>query len=231
MNLSKKVVLLDYDGVVLRNQMANSVVAKRASLFTRNVMSIHNKQIVPLKSSEELCFNLYKGYGHTLLGLQAMGPQMSSVTLHQYNSFVYSHIDYDDIVANNNDMEDIKQLNIFCQQKSIPIYMFSNSPKYWIQNTLKGKKDLLCGITDVRVLLGVHENDERMLKPQTHIYDIIEKQFQDTQIIFVDDSACNFNCTLQKKEWTNILFCGFNSEINKKMFYINSMDKVKDIIN
>lgn len=133
----KKVVLLDYDGVVLRNQIANSVVAKKAGLFTRNVMSTHNKQIVSLKSSEELCFNLYKGYGHTLLGLQAMGPQMSSVTLNQYNNFVYSHIDYDDLITHNNDMEDIKKLAKFCLQESIPIYMFSNSPKYWIENTLK----------------------------------------------------------------------------------------------
>lgn len=69
-----------------------------------------------------------------------------------------------------------------------------------------------------------------MLKPQTHIYDLIEKKFQDTQIIFVDDSACNFNCTLQKNKWINILYCGLNSEINEKMFYINDMDKVKDII-
>jgi FMN phosphatase YigB (HAD superfamily) len=230
MAATKKVLLLDYDGVVLRNNVANNLVSKRAGLYTRNIISIKNNFIVDNKASNDLCFNLYKGYGHTLLGLNAVGLNEQNVSLKNYNNFVYSQIDYDELRLTNNDMNDVKQVVDFCQKKNINVYMFSNSPKYWIHQTLGKEKTLARYIIDIRDILNVSDNDTTMLKPKPAIYDLIDDMFKDTNIVFLDDSACNFECTLTRPNWTNVLYCGVNCKPSKNMQMINELDKIQEIL-
>jgi FMN phosphatase YigB (HAD superfamily) len=230
MAATKKVLLLDYDGVVLRNNVANKLVSKRAGLYTRNIISIKNNFLVDNKASNDLCFNLYKGYGHTLLGLNAVGLNQQNVSLKNYNNFVYSQIDYDELRLTNNDMNDVKQIVDFCLNKNINLYMFSNSPKYWIQQTLGKEKNLTRYIIDIRDVLNVSDNDTTMLKPKPSIYDLIDEMFKDTNIVFLDDSACNFQCTLTRPNWTNVLYCGVNCKPSKNMHMINELDKIQEIL-
>lgn len=228
---SKKVMLLDYDGVVLRNNVASNLIAKRAGLYTRNVISMKNNYLVENRAAEDMCFNLYKGFGHTLLGINAVGINDPQVSLKYYNDFVYSHIDYDELRLTNNDMQDVKKLVELCHERGINTYMFSNSPKMWIKQTLGHKQqELARDIFDVRDILNIRDDDATMLKPQFAIYDLIDHIFKDYNIIFVDDSACNFQYTLSKSNWTNILFSKLNCSPNKRMHMINDLDKIEDIL-
>lgn len=227
----KKVMLLDYDGVVLRNNVANNLVAKRAGLYTRNVISIKNNYMVDNQAAADMCFNLYKGFGHTLLGIHAVGIKDPNVCLKDYNNFVYSHIDYDELRLTNNDMQDVKKLVELCHEKGVSTYMFSNSPKIWIHETLGYKqKELARDIVDVRDILNVRDDDASMLKPQPTIYDLVDRMFADCDIIFVDDSACNFQYTLSRPNWTNVLLGGLNCKPNNKMHMINDLEKLEAIL-
>jgi FMN phosphatase YigB (HAD superfamily) len=230
MATTKRVLLLDYDGVVLRNNVANSLVSKRAGLYTRNVISIKNNFMVDTKASSDLCFNLYKGYGHTLSGLNAVGINQPSVSLKNYNNFVYSCIDYEELQLTNNDMNDVKQVVDFCQKKNINLYMFSNSPKYWIHQTLGKEKELTRYIIDIRDVLNIRDDDATMLKPKPAIYDLIDEMFRDTNIVFLDDSACNFQSTLTRPNWTNVLYCQVNCKPSKNMQMINELHKIEEIL-
>jgi hypothetical protein len=230
MAISKKVLLLDYDGVVLRNNCASNLIAKRASLYTRNVISMHNNYLVDTKASTDLCFNLYKGYGHTLLGLHAVGMNQPNISLKAYNNFVYSHIDYNELQSTNNDMKDVKHVVDFCEQQNIALYMFSNSPKNWIHQTLGKEKTLARHIIDIRDILNISEDDATMLKPQHAIFDMIDEMFKDTNIVFLDDSSCNFQCTLTRPNWTNVLYCGVSCKPTKNMHMINEINTIQDIL-
>lgn len=230
MVLNGKVLLLDYDGVVLRNNVANNIIAKRAGLYTKNVMSMQNKYTVDTKASCDLSFNLYKGFGHTLLGINAVGINHHSISLRLYNSFVYSHIDYEELQLTNNDMNDVQRVVELCQSKHINVFMFSNSPKYWINQTMGRKRNLKKDIPDIRDVLNVRDDDATMLKPHAPIYDLINDMFKDKQVIFVDDSSCNFQYTLNKENWINVLYCGLDCNPSNNMYMINDLDKLQGII-
>jgi FMN phosphatase YigB (HAD superfamily) len=228
---TKKVLLLDYDGVVLRNNVANNLVAKRAGLYTRNVISMKNNYMVDNQAATDMCFNLYKGFGHTLLGIQAIGLNDPNVCLRNYNRFVYSHIDYDELRLTNNDMKDVKKVVELCREKNVSTYMFSNSPKVWIKQTLGyQQQELAHDIADVKDILNLRDDDATMLKPLPAIYDLIDHMFSDCEIIFVDDSACNFQYTLSRPNWTNVLFGGLNCKLRNRMHMIDDLNKLETIL-
>lgn len=226
----KKVLLLDYDGIVLRNSIATNLITNRASYYTRNVISQKNNYLIDSQASKDLCQNLYKGYGHTLLGLKAIG--FNTLDLKHYNQYVYSHIDYDELIRTNNDMLDIQSIIDFCNDNNIQIYTYSNAPKIWIENTLKKNKNILNKLVDIRDVLHVRDDCEELLKPLPYIYDLIDKHFdKNTKFIFVDDSMYNLKYPLSKENWINVLYCGIDTIGSKNMLLIRDMKQLEQIIN
>jgi FMN phosphatase YigB (HAD superfamily) len=212
----KKVLLLDYDGVVLRNRTASSLITKRAGLFTQSVFTRKNNITITTKDASDLSYNLYKGYGHTLLGLNGIG--LKNVLLKDYNNFVYSHIDYDELIMENNDMKDINHIVSTCKAQKIDVFFFSNAPRVWIYNTLKRNKYLSTNICDVRDILEISDNDCTFLKPKSEIYDALEERFKNNVIVFVDDNSYNMTYTINKNNWINVLYCGVNSDVSDNMY-------------
>lgn len=229
-NIMSRVLLLDYDGVILRNNSANKLIAHRAGLYTQKVVSIKNNYTIDSKASHDLCFNVYKGFGHTLLGINAVGIDHTEVTLRNYNNFVYSHIDYNDLTNTNNDMEDVEKVFNLCAKQDIDVYVFSNSPKRWIERTIRKQKNVAKNMKDIRDKLNVQDDDASLLKPLPKIYDMINNLFKDKEIVFVDDSACNLQYSLTKSNWVNVLYCGVNCNTNKNMHMINDLTMLKDIL-
>lgn len=229
--MTKKLVLIDFDGVVLRNKAASSLVAKRAGLYTwhalQNRKNKYQNYSIGVSESLELCANLYKGYGHTLLGLKDLNISSS---LKEYNDYVYSSINYDNLIIHNNHMHDVYQLTNFCNAIDVPILMFSNSPKLWIENMMACNRDLLDTLIDVRDTLHIQDDDATFLKPNKDIYDLISKVFYNYELIFVDDSACNIKAPLKNKQWKNVLFCDINDTISDRLYFINSLEKVNNML-
>lgn len=225
----KKVLLLDFDGVVLKNKVADSKVAKRAGIYTwKSINNIRSKQdFISITQAEDICYNLYKGYGHTLCGLKDMGLD---VNLKDYNDMIYKTIDYKVVRKTNNDMNDVRNLIQFCKNKRIEMFMFSNSPMAWMENTLENDTDIVHDIPDVRDILKISENDDLFLKPQSYIYDAIEKRFQDTKCIFVDDNISNFRYVMHNSCWKKIVCSTVNKKINNDMFIVDAIKGVLDVL-
>lgn len=226
----KKVLLLDFDGVVLRNKVADIQVAKRAGIYTwRKVNAKHkcHESIVTMRSAEEMCYSLYRGYGHTLLGLKTLGIESS---LKEYNHFVYSTIDYEKVNQFHNDLSDVKQLLEYCDNQQIPTYFFSNAPVMWIERTLSNEPDVLAQVKDIRTTLEISENDASFLKPQKAMYDIIDNHFDRGKVFFIDDNMSNLTHTVAKQNWTNVLFSNFNKKINKNMYIADGIPGLMNIV-
>lgn len=227
----KKVVLVDFDGVVLRNKTADIQVAKRASIYTWkkiNEIKSYNHKLISPKQADDISYNLYKGYGHTLSGLKYTG--IPNCHMKDYNKFVYDTIDYEKIRKFNNDFDDLRVLIDYCIEHHHEIYFFTNAPYRWMNNVLKDNSDILSSVNDVRKVLNIDEDDENFLKPYSNIYDKINSHFYKENIVFIDDNVGNIRPVIDKITWTNILFCNADKKINNKLYFINDLTKSIHII-
>lgn len=227
----KKVVLVDFDGVVLRNKTADAQVAKRASIYTwRKINNIksYNHQLISPKEAEGVCYNLYKGYGHTLTGLKSIG--IPNCHMKDYNKQVYDTMDYKKIRNTNNNFDDFRVLINYCQEYHHEIYFFSNAPYRWILNTLKDEPDIVSSINDVRKVLDINEDDEHYLKPYQPVYDKLNSFFNKENIVFIDDNIGNMKPTMSNITWTNILFCNTNKKINNRLYFVNDLANIINIL-
>lgn len=227
----KKVVLIDFDGVILRNKQADVQVAKRAGIYTwRKINSIksHNHKLISPNQANDISYNLYKGYGHTLTGLKSIG--VPNCHMKDYNKLVYDTIDYEKIRKYNNNFDDTRELINYCIEHRHEIYFFSNAPYRWIYNILKDSQDILSSVHDVRKVLDIHEDDEKYLKPYSQIYDKINSHFQKENIIFIDDNIGNFKPIINNITWTNILLCSGNKKIHNRLHFVDDLVKTISII-
>lgn len=227
----RKIVLVDFDGVVLRNKVADYHVAKRASIYTwkkiNNVKS-HNHALVSPKQAESICYNLYKGYGHTLTGLKDIG--IPNCDMKDYNKLVYDTMDYKKLRVTNNNFDDLRVLINYCHEHNHEIYFFSNAPYRWMLNILKDDPDIVSSVNDVRHILNIDEDDETYLKPYKPIYDKLNTHFYKDNIVFIDDNIGNMKPTISNIAWTNVLFCGINKKINNRLYFVNDLVDTLNVI-
>lgn len=227
----QKVVLVDFDGVALRNKTADVQVAKRASIYTwrkiNNVKTYNNQMISP-KHAEDICYNLYKGYGHTLPGLKSIG--IKDCSMKEYNKMVYDTIDYNKVRKDNNDFNDLRSLISYCHEFNHLIFFFTNAPYRWISNTLRDHNDILHSMYDIRKVINVNEDDEIFLKPYDIIFEKIGSYFSQENIVFIDDNIGNMKPVIHNLAWTNIVFCNAEKKINNRLYFTNDLSKVVDII-
>jgi FMN phosphatase YigB (HAD superfamily) len=230
--MSNKVVLLDYDGVVLRNRVADISVAKRAGIFTWKTVNKHlsrGQKPISVTQGNDLCYSLYKGYGHTVTGLKELGY---NVHLSDYNHFVYSTINYTKVKAHNNPMCDTKRLIQTCKEKNIELMMFSNAPYTWFKNTMfdSDVNEILTDIPDIREVLGISENDESYLKPSEKIFDVIGYEFHGKQIVFIDDNLMNMKHSIHNAQWKNVFVTSCNVHLNDNLHAVDSIDSAIEML-
>lgn len=232
--MSQKVLLLDYDGVVLRNHVADMSVAKRAGIFTWKTVNkklSRGQKPISVTQGNDLCYSLYKSYGHTVIGLKELGYD---VRLSDYNRFVYSTINYTNVKAHNNPMYDTKRLIEGCKEKKIELMMFSNAPDMWFKNTMTGTdvNEILSHIPDIREVLGISENDDSYLKPLKKIFDVISYEFYGKEIIFLDDNLMNMKHSMRNAQWKNIYVTSCNVCLSHKhnLHAVDSIDSAIDLL-
>lgn len=188
----KRALLLDFDGVVLRKHQAHNLVGLRCQNFVQRQLKLKN----PLKA-REMNVNLYRTYGHTLMGLRKLGYD---IDLEEFNQFVYTCLPYhtlfkDVCETNRLDIRNVERINEFCLENDIDVYLFSNAPDVWCHTILDYMRVPL-----MRTLK--HE----ALKPDRMCFQEIHPTLQRyDQLVFVDDSFINFHHVLHSQRWLKIL--------------------------
>lgn len=216
----QKVLLLDFDGVVLKHSRSSLEISKRSQNFVRMTTNVTN-------DNEARCLNanLYKNYGHTVLGLQRMGYK---VNVRDFNEYVYSEINYKELFkdvkkTNNRDVMSFVELSKFCTSQKIPIYIFSNAPNEW------------CGkIMDMMLPNETFHNfvdTSNDLKPSFVLYENISYKFKGQQIVFVDDSFINFTNSFRTNQWTNVHLTSDKYTIDIKNNNVYTIDNLDQIYN
>lgn len=204
-------VLLDMDGVILNNKQIHKHISNRCNKFVSNVTNINN----PIKV-QALNKHLYESTGHTVIGLNKLGYD---ITIKNFNDYIYR----DTHIIDNIDKKDIDQLSKFkdkCDDQNIELYIFSNASYDWCRNILD-KMNI-----DVPIF-----NNNNYLKPNVRAYINIQNFFEDKQILFVDDKMINLLPVINNKKWKTYLYCPeiyINSSINliNNFNIISNLDEV-----
>lgn len=194
-------LLLDYDGVLLRNNKLKQYQHIRSTKFLREVTGLS------MKTCNNINKTYYPAHGHTVIMINKMFDE--SVTLRDYNDYVFdlnalSKLDglVDDKTKTH--MLGFQKVIKHCQLRRIPWSIFTNAHPNWVTYFSHALDfDLKCDI------LWTEDNVE-LLKPNPQSYQRIESIFVDSIFVFVDDSRKNVQACVDRPRWFPVEFGDFD---------------------
>ena len=198
--MAGRVLLLDFDSVVLVNQHLKQYQLKRSAKFLK-----HHTQL-RFEQCEYINKKLYPMFGHTTIMMNKMFDK--KVTLEEYDDFVFSPkqlktlnsaFDPDSRAYTNR----FNNVYAHCEKTGIDCYIFTNAHKNWVTHFSR-----LSGLDiDENKIFWPTTTDT--LKPKKLAYDTVENKFDKKQhYLFVDDSEVNLAVPRTLPNWTTFLFEG-----------------------
>jgi hypothetical protein len=178
----KKTVLLDVDGVLVRDRVLLNHV--------KNSVVRYVKTKIPKEYSPTQVNNLlYKTYGHTAIGLEKeYGVDASDFNNKVYTPHILDHL-YDFLEFSDEFSNDLKIVRKILSM-GYDVELFSNAPLVWTEPVRHA-------IDSFRV------NNAEYSKPNLESYLRFDKS---VDYIFVDDKMCNLMPSLFFKNWTPVHF-------------------------
>lgn len=209
---NSKALLLDVDGVVVKNN-------KLLSKVTTNITRYYAKKLhLPHKDAIKVNKVLYSEYGHSYRGLKKACGVTS--TLDDFNYTVYDN----DIMLELEELkkdyhhamhsQHLRELAVACKTKEIPIYIFSNAPFNWCYKALEISG--LCNYVPVDHIISCdhevprHFHDDGF-KPIKGVYDKLHDyidfmECDNKTLAFVEDSFKNLVPIIGQHEWVPIYY-------------------------
>lgn len=189
-------LLLDFDGVVLKNRGLMRYQSDRSARY------LHKHTGMPLPVARDFNKHYYPRYGHTVTMMRSMLKK--NVTLDDYNSYLYgNNIRWLDRFVDKATYEHGNSFNRvleFTRTNNIEVIVFTNVHVNWVKR-FSGLMDL--PIQDHGVFWA---SDTRMLKPHPFSYQLLESVFpNDTRFVFFDDSKSNVSGA-ERPRWIPVLF-------------------------
>ena len=208
----RQAILLDLDGVILKNHPVHQLVTNRCHAYV--------KIITKTKTPEILNKYLYETTGHTVLGLQKLGYDATITT---FNKFVYNSIDPNIFSTKKNDNTKILiDLKKKCHEKKTDLYIFSNAPDSYVHKVLT-HMDL-----SLKNISTLSEITNSFLKPDTICYKLVEKWLKVDKITFVDDKVGNILPVINSPKWENYWFADNLAEsVYNNLNIINDLRDIK----
>jgi hypothetical protein len=220
--MTPKTLLLDIDGVFIRNELLLNQVSYNSSRYVHTHAPIQN---LSFSQSKSLNTMLYKNYGHTLRGLRTTFQSNAM----EYSNSSFSDFVYDEDVITNlkkyiktnsefkNICQELQSLLLLCKINNIGVYIYSNAPLSWCEPIVH-EFDTYNLILKKNIFSSDHYLFENYyLKPDPILYTLIERYIQiqhnhDTKALlsiqhfFVDDSQINLLPIITNNKWAPLLF-------------------------
>lgn len=185
-------LLLDFDGVVLRNKYLKQYQLDRSAKF------IKEKTCMPIEICKNINKENYPKYGHTVTMLNKMFQL--PVTLEEYNEFVFDKKQLQPLTKfiDKNTFEYTNSFNKlfdYCNKNNTEWYIFTNAHITWVEVFAD-----TCNL-DICNKKIIYPTDLKLLKPKLDSYKAIENKFShDSHFIFIDDHFDNL--PYYRKRWS-----------------------------
>ena len=198
--MQRRIVLVDFDGVVLKNKTAGNYIKTKVERFVQKVTPIKDPKLAEIYNKE-----LYTSHGHTLIGLRKHG---CDVSLTEFNEYVYGDTRcYSDLIMEDNEL---KEWRLFCdniKNCNYEIKLFSNSGTEWMSHFLKNDVDT--DLLEFQNYLDKYRYQpiyNSLLKPKREIYDLFMSYYTKSSYYFIDDKISNFEYIQYDPRWIKIWF-------------------------
>jgi FMN phosphatase YigB (HAD superfamily) len=213
--------------VVSHDNLADRMVLHRRWIEQRSINFV-KKQLNKQVNATSLNRQFYKAHGHTCIGLHKYKSHEKKYTnqlidtVAEYNDYVFSKLNYDDILCNvsKKDILHLERiLSISDELYSIDnMGIFTNAPLSWCEN--------IFALCDMDIYKYFHPDqiftsDEGHLKPLIQSYQNVEKLVSN-EILFIDDSISNLLPVVHNDKWKMFLQNDFYKE-NLYTHLINSV--------
>lgn len=195
-----KHLLLDFDGVILRNKQVDTFIKGKS----RDFVKMHSKAIDD-RHYKQLRKDWLPMHKHTHVMVNKMFNK--NISLYEYQDFMFRPREYSKLVTNftQEDYEEathIKKLFAFCKANDIPWNIFTNASIDWV---LIFAYSLGIDLREKDVIWP-NNNDANYLKPFHGAYQRVEEMFPDTsQFVFVDDTKMNLKPIMGSLKWKPML--------------------------
>jgi len=213
-NTVSRVVLMDFDGVLLRHPAVLGRVQQRVVQYVQR--NIHGGY---LSDTEAIRVNrdLYGKYGHTHLGMKKLF--MPHARLTTFNGYVYDPMFlnelYKEFGKDLDVLNDIRGWESWMDEQLSEgdvdkIAIFTNSPASWPTMWL----DAAGLLNRFQEIMGSDHvlfegREDSLLKPNKNLYMRMENYHDPHQMLyFVDDSPVNLEPLIQRPQWIPMLFDG-----------------------
>lgn len=207
MYVRPKVVLLDVDGVVYRNQ-------KVLQKVSHNIVRYISKELkVSIPEADAMNQVLYKNFGHSYIGMRSIFN--TSHSIHHFNNYVYDDDLLNDVSTVHDDTlpQDAASVRFLiqeCKRRDIDVYLFSNAPLKWCETIIRTMK-LSNYVNDQQIITCDHDVFRMCLKPNPYVYDtmlryLCHKKHDEVDCLFVDDSLVNLVPLLGCPQWQPVFF-------------------------
>lgn len=186
-------ILLDFDGIILRNEKINKIIEEKSIHFVQKKL---NKSYF---KSERINKFLYRTYGHTANGIANYTSEKLEDVVIDYNNFVFDNINYQDI-SSYLTKYDKKRINMLLHRSKIYEHkygLFTNAPLSWCENLFFFLEEDLFDMIDND---KVFASDRGVLKPNILVYKKVENNLEN-EIHFIDDSYINLLPIKNNKRW------------------------------
>ena len=197
--MNKTQLLLDYDGVMLKNTNLSKYQLVRSAKF------VQKHTHLTIGTCQHLNKKFYPTYGHTVTMLNKMFNK--KVTIEEYDDYVFNKksISRLDPLVDGDTKKHMKSFeNLFevCDKTNIVWNIFTNAHINWVMHFSEVMG--MDTISHNNVIWP--ESKLELLKPNPKAYDRVEALFPEaTSFIFVDDSPVNLNDLIHREKWIPIL--------------------------
>lgn len=191
MSITNSNLLLDFDGVVIRNERIAAIIKDKSESFIAKKYNLTKSQ------SARVNRVFYKTHGHTAIGVD---PENYKQHVLEYNDYVFSELDYSRLRAYITPTDVRSLRNVVSLKRRYGL--FTNAPISWCENMcVLAHVDLYDFIDPSRCFTS----DEGLIKPKKDVYDHVEESTLENLIYFIDDSAINLEAVRDRDRWSTTL--------------------------
>lgn len=216
-------MLVDFDGVILRNHISSKFIANRCQNYVQIKTNTHARY------SKFLNKNLYETTGHSLIGLHKLG--YNQYTIRDFNEYVYGDIEYSSMfndiqTTHAHDIQQFIDLNEWTKNNNTKMFIFSNAPDEWCLNICNLMSPKLSDIETTNIILK-----NRFLKPDQDAYTVLDYHLKNfKKIVNVDDKLMNLMPTIDNKKWEHFLMKDEKYPISNNLYVIQELDEIINTI-
>ena len=197
-------LLLDCDGVVIRDRLLMAHVKHNATRYVRH-------KIPDCKDPAEVNHLMSLVYGHTARGLEVgFEVDASDYNSHVYDKSLMTHLA--DVLEGPDFQKDAKIIHEIIND-GWDVTLFSNAPVEWLWPTALSISDLI-------------KCKSVQYKPEFNAY----SGFDDKNVTFVDDSLKNLGTIRDRKNWTPIHFNEENKDKHMLFPQVSSITELRHIL-